>query len=186
MLPIRRWRRGAPVCGDGSGATETSPAVDQHVEAQSQPIPDGLAGDRPCVLESRPRRPPVGDRRVPPFHVSLAHRTGETAHGQEVELLVGDEAHHRGRAPALNRVEIGVEIPRPRPGHAGGIGLPGAHRDPDATMALAGCDCGDAEWAGFAGSCCRHARERSHVQRRDAEAVYGRGNVHDRCRHSLR
>ena len=49
-------------------------------------------------------------------------------------------------------------------------------------MALAGCDRGDTEWAGLAGSCCRHALKRSHDQRRDAEAVYGRSDVHDRCR----
>ena len=147
--------------------------------------PDGLADDRPCVLEVLPRGPPVGDRGVPPFHVPTAHRAGETAHRQEVELLVGDETHHRGRAPALDRVEIGVEVARPRPRHAGGIGLARTQRDADATMALAGRDRSDPEWARFAGSWCRHplkARQVRPRRNRGADTVRSRScNPHSRC-----
>ena len=147
--------------------------------------PDGLADDRPCVLEVLPRGPPVGDRGVPPFHVPTAHRAGETAHRQEVELLVGDETHHRGRAPALDRVEIGVEVARPRPRHAGGIGLARTQRDADATMALAGRDRSDPEWTGLAVSCCRHPLKARHVRpwrNRGADTVRSRScNPHSRC-----
>ena len=50
--------------GDSSGAAQTAPAMDQHIETQSQPVAHGLADGRPCVYEVSTGRPPIGDRRV--------------------------------------------------------------------------------------------------------------------------
>ena len=55
--------------GDRSGASQTATAVDKHVEAQPQPVPQGFPRDLPSVLEAPcRRRPPIPDRQVPPLH----------------------------------------------------------------------------------------------------------------------
>ena len=146
--------------GDGPGAAQAPLAMDQHVEPQPQPVPDGLARHRPRLFEVGSRRHPVGDRREPPLHVPVADRLGETAYRQLVDLLVGDQAEHHGRPPAPDRVEVGIQIARRGPRGRGSIGLAGAQRDADPALAVPRGHRGDAERAVLAGACSRHGMTR--------------------------
>ena len=94
---------------------------------------------------------------MPPLHVPVADGLLEIRDLQIVDLLVGDQGDDRGRSPALDRIEIGIEIPRPGPGHPVGIRLAGAQRDADPAVSVARGHRGDAEWAVLAGLRCRHA-----------------------------
>ena len=67
-----------------------------------------------------------------------------------------DQADHRSRSPALNRVEGGVEIPLPRPGYCVAIAPTGALREADPAPAVAQGHRRDAQWVVLAGSCRRH------------------------------
>ena len=69
---------------------------------------------------------------------------------------MGDQADHRSRSPALNRVEVGVEIPLPGPGYCVAIDPTGALREADPAPAVAQGHRRDAEWVALAGSCRRH------------------------------
>ena len=82
---------------DGPGASQTTPAVAQHVEAEPQPVPDGLAGgDLPGVLEVLFRRlsvallhgpEQIADLPVPVVESPGAVRIGHPERGHLVEYL---------------------------------------------------------------------------------------------------
>ena len=141
---------------DGPGTSQTTPAVEQHVEAEPQPVPDGLAGGLPGVLEVLFRCLSVGNRGMPPLHVPVSNRPREIVHLQIGDLFVGDQADHRSRSPVLNRVEVGVEIPLPGTGYCVAIDPTGALREADPAPAVAQGHRRDAEWVALGGSCHRH------------------------------
>ena len=76
---------------------------------------------------------------------------GRFAHLQQVELALLDQRNHRGRPPALNRIEVGVQIPLPGPGYPGVIGFAGAQRDADPAVVAPRGHRGDADWIALAG-----------------------------------
>ena len=151
--------------GDGSGASETATAVDEHVEAQPQPVPEGVPRNLPSVLEAPCRRRlPIPDRQVPPLHVAFADLPCEISHLQQVQLVFLDQGCYRGRPPTLDRVEVGVEVPRPGPGHPVGIRLAGTQRDADPAVAVPRGHRCDAEWAVLARLRCRHWNDCAHAE----------------------
>lgn len=69
------------------------PAVDQHVEAEAQPVADRLSrAGVPATFE-------VGSRNVP---------VAESPTTPEVHLAVGDQGDHGRRTPALDHVQVAV------------------------------------------------------------------------------
>ena len=83
---------------------------------------------------------------------------GSVLHLQQVELALFDQGDHRGRPPALNRIEVGVQsaIPLPGPGYPVGIGFAGAQRDADPAVVTPRGHRGDADWIALTGLHRRH------------------------------
>ena len=133
--------RGVPDRGQGPGTTGRNAAPEIRPPPRGVPILQRQGPLRCVALRALLPDPPPSPPRRP-----NGPQTGPSG----LSLYIG-------RSASDYRVEIGAEVPRPRPGHAGGIGLPRTQRDADATVALAGRDRGDPEWAGIAGSWCPHA-----------------------------
>ena len=102
--------------GNGPGAAQAALAVDEHVESHPQPVPQCFARDCPGILEFAAGWLSIFDRQVPPFHVPVADGAPKTTHAQDIHFRVGDQTDHGGRSPALNDVEIEIQIARPRSG----------------------------------------------------------------------
>ena len=164
--------------GDGPGAPQTAAAVDEHVEAQAQPVPEGFPHVVPFFLEGPCRRRlPILDWQVPPLQVPVEDGLPEIRDLQIVDLPVGDQGYHRGRPPALNRVEVGVEVTLPGPCHPAGILLAGAERDADPAVSVRRGDGGNAQRAALAGLRCRHGLPSFNASPLDAA-----GRFQDSCR----
>ena len=142
--------------GNGSSAAQAALAVDEDVEARPQPVPQCFARDCPGILEFAAGWLSVFDRQVPPLHVPVADGAPKTAHAQDVHFRVGDQTDHGGRSPALNDVEIEIQIARPRSGQPRRIRLARAERDADPTMAAGRSDRTDAQRMAKAGPRLRH------------------------------
>ena len=122
--------------GDGPRAAQSAFAVNEHVETEPQPVPDGRSRMNPGLFKIRSGRLSVGNRQVPPFHVPVRDRPGEILNLQVPDFCLCDQADDRCGAPPSDPFEIRVQVAFPVPCKPPGILFAGAQGDTDAAVAV--------------------------------------------------